>query len=485
MSKAKIYPWYPRIKLLESLALSVMFNRAAVWGLRCRNVPIQVQKNTAEKIQKALNEIKRGLSKKAVAKKFGIPRSTLQFRLGNRFKKIRHGPNTYLTEEEEYTIVSWILDSHRKGFPRRKDDIVASVKKFLDENPRNTPFHDNIPGKHWFQSFLNRHPVLASRTPEAVTSASSNVSESDIQKWFNDIEQYLNEKGYFEIVQDPTHRKSISSQRLKNVYEVDQGNAKSNLMVMFTFGVSGMTTPPMVIYPYKRLPPQISDSVPKGWGIGISDNGWMKSESFFEILQPADVACFRSLKALWKRGVLKWRRNNPFCQLTKTDFAPILNEIIFDLEPKSISNGFRACGNCPWNVDSIEFTKSLGKQVNRDTPSENPHTASMDFNKFVKLIGPTKFEQLRDISLNGLHSSTEDFKILYEIYRSLCSTENITEKVDSTLITSDSYNDEVHLLDRNDCYGQHDIDMVVSIHEVENVELTEDTTPNTPLREKR
>lgn len=235
------------------------------------------------KIQEALNEIKRGMCKKTVAKKFGIPRSTLQFRLSDKFKKIRHGPNTYLTAEEEEIIVSWILDSCRKGFPRRKDDIVASVKKFLDENPRNTPFHDNTPGKRWFQSFLIRHPILTRRTSEAVTNASSNVSESNIRKWFNDIEQYLHEKGYFEILQDATRvfngdetcfllcpktGKVLAPKGSKNVYEVDLGNAKSNLTVMFTFGASGVTTPPMVIYPYKRLPPQITDSIPKGWGIG-------------------------------------------------------------------------------------------------------------------------------------------------------------------------------------------------------------------------
>lgn len=236
-----------------------------------------------ETIQKALEEVKQGMPKKTVAKKFGIPRSTLQFRLSSKFKKIRHGPDTYLTEDEETVIVSWILDSCRKGFPCRKDDIVASVKKFLDENPRNTPFHDNIPGKRWLQSFMNRHPILTSRTPEPVTNASSNVSESNIRKWFNDIEQYLKEKQFFEILQDPTRvfngdetcfmlcpktGKVLAPKGCKNVYEVDKGNAKSNLTVMFTFGASGITTPPMVVYPYKRMPQQIAEGVPKGWGIG-------------------------------------------------------------------------------------------------------------------------------------------------------------------------------------------------------------------------
>lgn len=100
--------------------------------------------------------------------------------------------------------------------------------------------------------------------------------------------------------------------------------------------------------------------------IGTSDNGWMKTELFYEyianvfckslraqgtvfpivlfvdghkshltyevsklctdleiilialypnatrILQPADVSCFKPLKNFWKKGVLEWRRKIPF-----------------------------------------------------------------------------------------------------------------------------------------------------------------------------
>ncbi|KAJ8929971.1 hypothetical protein NQ314_017294 [Rhamnusium bicolor] len=150
------------------------------------------------------------------------------------------------------------------------------------------------------------------------------------------------------------------------------------------------------------MPQQIAEGVPKRWGIGRNFRQWvneirdflliyanifypflLKSKVTFpvilfvdghkihltyqlsklctdlkiilialypnatRILQPADVSCFRPLKALWKRGVLKWRRSNPFCQLTKIDFVPILNEIISELVPESISNGFRACGLSP------------------------------------------------------------------------------------------------------------------------------------------
>lgn len=98
-------------------------------------------------IQRALTEIKNGAAKKSVARKYGIPRATLQFRLSSKFSKIRHGPKTYLTDEEEHQLVEWILENQRKGFPKRKIDLQLSVKEFLDASERPNPFKDNLPGK--------------------------------------------------------------------------------------------------------------------------------------------------------------------------------------------------------------------------------------------------------------------------------------------------------------------------------------------------
>ena len=53
---------------------------------------------------------------------------------------------------------------------------------------------------------------------------------------------------------------------------------------MFTFGASGEITPPMIIYPYKRLPMEIKLTVPPDWEVGISDNGWMTKAVFYEYI---------------------------------------------------------------------------------------------------------------------------------------------------------------------------------------------------------
>lgn len=448
-----------------------------------------------EVVQKALIEIQNGMPKKQAAVKYGIPRQTLQYRMSEKFKKIRHGPSSYLTEEEENTLEQWIVDSHRKGFPRRKNDVQASVKTFLDLNPRKTPFKDNIPGRHWYKSFLNRHPNLVNRTPEAVTKASSAISENDIRNWFVGIETYLKEKKYFDILEDPTRiyngdetcfllcpkeEKVIAPRGSKNVYQVDQGLAKANLTVMFTFAASGAVTPPMIIYPYKRLPTNIVNSVPGDWGLGISDNGWMKSELFFEyisnilyphllkenitfpiilfvdghkthmtyelstlcsrlqiilialypnatrILQPADVSCFKPLKNAWKLAVLKWRRSNPFIQLNKVNFAPILQEALATLKSTSISNGFKACGLCPWNVNNINFSKCLGRSAKKPSVDQNTENySSLTYGDFVEIIGVEKLEQIKTQSKSkNTDNVNDDFQLLGKIFQRLTNDGN-------------------------------------------------------------
>lgn len=58
-----------------------------------------------EKLQKALEEVKKGISFKAASRMYGIPRSTLQFRLSNKYTKTSHGPAPILSKEEESTLV--------------------------------------------------------------------------------------------------------------------------------------------------------------------------------------------------------------------------------------------------------------------------------------------------------------------------------------------------------------------------------------------
>jgi len=65
----------------------------------------------------------------------------------------------------------------------------------------------------------------------------------------------------------------------KNVYSIGGGSSKENITVMFSFSANWKKCP-VIVYPYKRIPEKIAQSVPAERGIARSDRGWMKCEVF-------------------------------------------------------------------------------------------------------------------------------------------------------------------------------------------------------------
>ena len=57
------------------------------------------KKYNEETINKALKAINSGLPVREAARRFNIPRATLQFRRSNKFVKITLGPSTILTSD--------------------------------------------------------------------------------------------------------------------------------------------------------------------------------------------------------------------------------------------------------------------------------------------------------------------------------------------------------------------------------------------------
>ncbi|XP_050299728.1 uncharacterized protein LOC126738432 [Anthonomus grandis grandis] len=182
------------------------------------------------------------------------------------------GPSPILTLKEEQQLVKWIEELANRGFPRKKEDILNSVQQFLIENPQPNPFNNNRPGDCWFKAFLRRNPTIVQRTSEAVSNASACVCEKDIRKWFREIQDYL-----------PI--KNINMNNPSRIFNVDETGFQICPSTGKVFAGKGMTAPPMIIYPYKRIPEKIAVTVNPNWGIGRSDNGWMTSDTFYDYIK--------------------------------------------------------------------------------------------------------------------------------------------------------------------------------------------------------
>ena len=71
------------------------------------------------------------------------------------------GPNTVLTTAEESMLADWLLDMSRIGYGRSCEELRLVVKKISDQDKRQNPFTDNIPGLVWWKTFMRHHPFTS------------------------------------------------------------------------------------------------------------------------------------------------------------------------------------------------------------------------------------------------------------------------------------------------------------------------------------
>lgn len=399
-----------------------------------------------EQMNLAIDAVLRGMPVATAAKRFSVPRITLMYKAKGKSPKTRRmGPDPVLTNEEEYILEDWILTMAKAGFPITKSELLDSVQHLIQELQRKNPFLDNRPGKTWYNAFLKRHPVIGIRMAQNLTSSRAAVKEETVKWWFKEVDEYLTLNNFKEILEHP-HRvfnldetafflnpkgnKVLARRGERNVYQQVNADEKDCLTVLVTGNANGEIAPPLIVFKYARIPLQLSESVPKHWGIGKSETGWMTGALFFEfisnvfhpfllekkiplpvivfidghashltlhtskfckehgiilvallpnsthLIQPMDVAVFRVLKENWKKKVHQWRVSNldqPV--LKKIHFAPLLEETMAEcITPSILQNGFRKTGLVPWNPEAVDYSKiPTASRPNDPAPSTSRH----------------------------------------------------------------------------------------------------------------
>ncbi|CAH2001068.1 unnamed protein product [Acanthoscelides obtectus] len=100
--------------------------------------------NIERAVQDVINKVE---SYRSAELKYGVPKSTIEFKIKHPDHKNTCGPSPVLNEEEEVILVNWILETARKGFPKKANDLKSSVQNF--DHPRKNPFNNNRPGDGW------------------------------------------------------------------------------------------------------------------------------------------------------------------------------------------------------------------------------------------------------------------------------------------------------------------------------------------------
>ncbi|CAF4828048.1 unnamed protein product [Pieris macdunnoughi] len=361
---------------------------------------------------------------KTAAKKFNVPRITLKYKVEGKHPIDRKmGPPAVLSRTEEKTIVDWIFEMARAGFPVTMKEVVFSVQRLLTELKRPNPFKDNCPGKSWMKGFMKRNPGISVRMSQNLTRSRAVISKEQILNWFKEVDTFLDHTQQKYVLQDPRRifntdetafflirRVVVLAQKGdKTVYQQVNPDEKECLTVLITGSASGAIHPPTILFKYKIIPQEIAQNFLPEWGLGKTDSGWMTCEAFFEfiadifhpwlkkesiplpvilfvdghashlslqvsqfcekngiilialypnathLLQPMDVAVFRTLKEHWKKRVHEWRISNLEAPiLKKKDFPKLLKEVIdTTLNATIFENGFRKYGLFPWHPEIV------------------------------------------------------------------------------------------------------------------------------------
>lgn len=412
-----------------------------------------------EKIQLAIDAVKNGSSIYKAASQFKIPKSTIRDKLLNVYPDRNSGPARIFSVEQECLIESWILEMGKSGYPVTKQQLRESVTLYARNLGVQDKFKNRTPSAKWLMNFLKRHPNISFRVAQNLTKSRAKITLAALNMWFDTVKNYLSSSNNSDILNDPSRifncdesafflnpkEKSVLAKKGSKVVFNRIGNdEKECLTVLINANAEGTLAPPIVLYAYKRLPISITEKMPKGWGLGRTDSGWMTGEAFYEyvanvfhpwlvkskvklpvlffvdghvshlslnvtefcksngiilvallpnathIIQPMDVCLFGPLKKAWLKTVHEWKINNNYSKLSREDFAPLLKTCLsLAAKPETFKNGFRSCGLYPFTVSAIDTTKLLCEPdlhglLQQSSTAGQHYTVNKNPNAFLK-----------------------------------------------------------------------------------------------------
>lgn len=381
-----------------------------------------------------------------------MPRTTLQRRINFARKypdtpqliKVPLGPKTTVfTVDEENELATYIVDMESRLFGLTTRDVKMLAYQLAIRNKAH-PFKEemSMAGRDWLSGFLKRHPQLTIRKPESTSAARAagfnKVVVADFYKLLGklyDEHKFAGNRIYncdetgISVV--PKSRcKILALKGRKQVGALTSAERGATITVEVCFSATGHYIPPMMIFPRKRMKPELMVNAPEGaWGV-CSDSGWITTELFLgwfkkfvtytgatkenrvlllvdghathtksvdvidearangvEILsfpphtthrlQPLDVAFMKPLSTYYDQAVTSWLRSNPGLVVNTRQIAELFGKaFIQSATMLTAINGFKKCGI--WPFDPQVFTESdFIASMTTDIPdSENLYIAT-------------------------------------------------------------------------------------------------------------
>lgn len=201
----------------------------------------------------------------------------------------------------ELELVDYLkeMDTRFYGLTFREMQILAY--EYADINKINHPFNNDnkLAGRDWVYGFLSRHPSLSLRKPVGTSLArATGFNKPQIDLFFQNLKEIENKYGFISkpnrvynmdesgISTVPNRLpKVISSKGAKCVNKAVSGERGQTITVVCCMSAAGHFIPPAMIFPRKRMKPEIQDGAPPSSLFLLSDSGYMNADLFVIWLQ--------------------------------------------------------------------------------------------------------------------------------------------------------------------------------------------------------
>jgi len=243
-----------------------------------------------------------GTSKKAAAKRHGVPRATLQRHVRNAEKGLgvekRLGRRSILSPEQENELASKLIDMEARLYGLTTEDVRKLVFQFCEMNSIKHPFSQEkrMAGKKWLSAYFQRHKDLSVRLPERTSlSRAVGFNKPKVDMFFDTLgstlfkadgsrhvppeNMYNVDETGFTICQKS--QRIVGKKGKKTVGIMSSAEKGKNVTVICCVSAAGNYVPPMFIFPRVRVRPDLLDRGPTGAVARANKSGWI-TEALFE-----------------------------------------------------------------------------------------------------------------------------------------------------------------------------------------------------------
>jgi hypothetical protein len=375
------------------------------------------------------------------AKAFNVPRSTLKDYVKTKDTDIEKrlnvplGRKSVLSPETENHLVQYCSHMEKAFYGLTMKDLQRMAFQLAIRN--NLPHRfstEKVAGRKLLRVFFKRHPELSVRRPQPLSVARiRGFTHENVEIFIAILKPELERIKYSAArlynvdetgvtTAQHTSQKVISLQGKQQVHKLSSAERGALVTVVTCMSAAGTYVPSLLVFPRKRMKPELLDGAPPGTIAGCHPPGWIQLDLFTQWfyhfisfvkpskedpvvlvvdghyshtrnidvidlarengvsivclpphstdrMQPLDVAFMKPFKTYYAREMANWMAAHPGRTVTAFQIAHLMGQAYIKAGTVQIATScFRATGILPFILISSHSQIFLPVQENRKLP---------------------------------------------------------------------------------------------------------------------